>query len=52
LHRWLSDFWDLARLGFGLARQLPAKRWLEGAQKIFKLFRYTVPGIFVAIKLG
>jgi len=52
LHRWFSDFWDLARLGFGLARQLPAKRWLEGAQKIFKLFRYTVPGIFVAIKLG
>jgi len=52
LHQWLSDFWDLARLGFGLARQLPAQRWLEGAQKIFNLFRYTVPAIFIVVKVG
>jgi len=52
LHQWLSDFWDLARLGVGLARQLPAQRWFEGAQKIFNLFRYTVPATFIAVKVG
>ncbi|MCS3919281.1 methyltransferase domain-containing protein [Fervidibacter sacchari] len=52
LHQWLSDFWDLARLGVGLVRQLPAQRWLEGAQKIFNLFRYTVPAIFIVVKVG
>jgi len=52
LHQWLSDFGDLARLGIGLARQLPAKRWLEGAHEIVNLYRYTVPAILVAVRSG
>jgi len=52
LHQWLSDFWDLARLGIGLAKQLPAKGWLEGANEIVNLYRYTVPAILVAVRSG
>ena len=50
LHQWLSDLWDLTRLGVGLARQLPIQRWIEGAHKIVNLYRYTAPAIFVAVK--
>ncbi|MCX7966870.1 MAG: class I SAM-dependent methyltransferase [Armatimonadetes bacterium] len=50
LPKWLSDWWDLMRLGIGLARQVPTRKWLEGAHKIANLFRYTVPAIFVTVK--
>jgi len=50
LPKWLSDFRDLVRLGFGLARQVPIGKWREGASKIANLFRYTVPAVFVAVK--
>ncbi len=52
LLKWLSDCWDLMRLGLGLARQIPVGKWREGAHKIVNLFRYTVPAIFVAKKKG
>lgn len=48
----LSDWWDLVRWAFGLARQLPASKWLEGAKEIASLFNYTVPAVFVAVKGG
>ncbi len=48
--KWLSDWWDLMRLGFGLAKQVPISKWGEGARKIANLFRYTVPAIFVTVK--
>lgn len=48
----LSDWWDLIRLAFGLARQLPASKWLEGAKAIAALFNHTVPAVFVAVKGG
>lgn len=48
--KWLSDWWDLTRLGLGLARQIPIGKWWEGAHKILNLFRYTVPAIFVTVK--
>ncbi len=50
LPQWLNDFKDLTRLGFGLALQVPVKKWVEGAKKIANLFRHTVPTIFVAVK--
>ncbi|MFN3422333.1 MAG: class I SAM-dependent methyltransferase [Armatimonadota bacterium] len=50
--KWLSDCWDLMRLGFGLTRQVPTSKWGEGVRKIANLFRYTVPAIFVTVKRG
>jgi ubiquinone/menaquinone biosynthesis C-methylase UbiE len=50
--KWLSDWWDLMRLGFGLTRQVPVSKWGEGARKIANLFRYTVPAIFITVKRG
>ncbi|MCS7265327.1 MAG: class I SAM-dependent methyltransferase [Armatimonadetes bacterium] len=51
LHQWLSDLRDLTRLGLGLALQVSFRKWFEGARDIVNLFRYTVPAIFVAVKV-
>ncbi len=46
----LEDLKDLTKLGFGLALQVPAKKWVEGAKKITNLFRHTVPAILIVVK--
>lgn len=52
LPQWLSDFWDLARLGIGLAKQLPLHKWRSGVREVLSLYHYTVPAIFIAVKVG
>lgn len=46
-----SDFWDVTRLALGLLRQVPLRKWQEGFREVVGLLRYTVPGIFVAVKI-
>lgn len=50
LLRQVSDMTDAMRLAWGLLRQVPVRQWQEGWREIVGLFRYTVPGIFVAVK--